>query len=181
MTDGRLFTVVGPSGAGKDTLLLAVAARLPRLRRVRRVITRPATAGGEDFESVSMAGFARRRAAGEFALWWAAHGFHYGIPRAVDAWLALGEDVIFNGSRAVLGSAVARYPNLRVLHVTASPAVLAERLARRGRETSAEIAERLARSDFILPDGLDVTMIRNDGKLSTAVAEMIVAIQHEAA
>ena len=71
----RLFPVVGPSGAGKDTLMAAAAAR-PGVALVRRVITRPAAAGGEDFDGVTPAEFARRRAACDFALDWQAHGPH---------------------------------------------------------------------------------------------------------
>ena len=46
MTKGQIFAVVGPSGAGKDTLMAAAARARPDLHIVRRVITRPATAGG---------------------------------------------------------------------------------------------------------------------------------------
>lgn len=44
MTTGRLFAVVGPSGAGKDTLIAAALAARPDLAIVRRVITRPVEA-----------------------------------------------------------------------------------------------------------------------------------------
>ena len=140
---GRLFAVVGPSGAGKDTLIAAAAAARPALHVVRRVITRPEAAGGEPFEGVSPTEFAARAARGAFALTWDAHGLSYGIPATIDAALAAGRDVVFNGSRAVLEQAAARYPGLAVLHVTAPVPVLAARLAARGRETAGDIAARL--------------------------------------
>ena len=63
-----VFAIVGPSGAGKDTLLAGALAARPDLVLVRRVITRPTEAGGEDFDGVTEAVFAQRLAAGDFAL-----------------------------------------------------------------------------------------------------------------
>ncbi|TCP63208.1 ribose 1,5-bisphosphokinase [Rhodovulum bhavnagarense] len=174
---GRLFAVVGPSGAGKDTLMEAVHARRPDLRLVRRVITRAVEAGGECFEPVSEAVFFQRLAAGDFALHWRAHGLFYGIPARIDDWLARGEDVVFNGSRAVLGAAAARYPELRVVHVTARPETLARRLKGRGRESAADIAARLTRADYALPEGLCIVEIANDGALAQAVEAFAAAFQ----
>jgi ribose 1,5-bisphosphokinase len=176
---GRLFAVVGPSGAGKDTLMAAAWARRPDLFLVRRVITRPSNAGGEDFDGVSETEFLEMRDAGAFSLWWQAHGLYYGIPASIDAALAEGRDVVFNGSRAVLAEAAARYPQMVVLLVTASAEVLAERLAARGRETAGDIAARLRRAGFALPLDLDVREIRNDGALEDAVAAMLSLLQPE--
>ena len=53
-----IFAVVGPSGAGKDTLIAGALERRPDLRLARRVITRPTEAGGEDFEGVTPEAFA---------------------------------------------------------------------------------------------------------------------------
>ena len=70
MMAGRVFAVVGPSGAGKDSLMAAVLAAQPELHLVRRVITRRADAGGEDFEPATAKEFDRRQAQGEFVLHW---------------------------------------------------------------------------------------------------------------
>lgn len=174
---GRIFAVVGPSGAGKDTLMAAARAARPDLCLVRRVITRPEAAGGEPFEGVTAAEFARRKAAGGFALDWQAHGLSYGIPASVRGDLAAGRTVLFNGSRRMLDDAAGVFPGLVVLHVTAAPDILAERLAARGRETAADIAGRLARGTDPFPAGLPVLEIRNDGALDTAVAAFLDALQ----
>lgn len=167
----RLFAVVGPSGAGKDTLMAAAAAR-PGVALVRRVITRPAAAGGEDFDGVTPAEFARRRAAGDFALDWQAHGMSYGIPRA----LPDAPVVLMNLSRQVLDRAAAVFPGLGVLNVTARPEVLAARLAARGREDATDIAARLGRDAPLAPCGSAVTTIDNSGPLADAAAAFLAAI-----
>ena len=64
-----LFLVVGPSGAGKDTLLDGARAALAtddRFVFARRAITRPAEAGGEIYDAITGEEFARRRDAGGF-------------------------------------------------------------------------------------------------------------------
>lgn len=174
---GRLFAVVGPSGAGKDTLMAAAAQRLPSVKLARRVITRPSSAGGEDFQGVSEDIFLEMQNAGAFALHWRAHGLMYGVPATIEADLAGGHDVLFNGSRGILLQAVARYPALRVLHVTARPAILAERLQARGRESAADITARLKRASYSLPEGLDVVTIDNSGALEASVAALYDALQ----
>lgn len=120
-------------------------------------------------------------AAGGFALHWNAHGLRYGIPAAIDADLEEGRDVIFNGSRAVLPLAHKVYPTLAILHVTATPATLAGRLAARGRESAEEIEKRLARANYDIAPDLPVREIRNDGALEAAVAAFLAALQPESA
>lgn len=176
---GRLFAVVGPSGAGKDTLMEAALSARPDLHLVRRVITRPTAAGGEVFEGVTLDEFQRRQQAGAFALSWQAHGLSYGIHTDIRDQLAAGQDVLFNSSRAVLAEAQQQFTGLIVLHITASIPVLAARLAARGRETAAQIEQRLQRADHALPPGLNVRVIRNDGALADAVAQVLAALQPE--
>jgi ribose 1,5-bisphosphokinase PhnN len=156
-TGGLLCLVVGPSGAGKDTLMERARAELaPRGRHlfVRRVITRQADAGGEDHEPETVAGFQARAAAGDFLLHWQAHGLCYGIPATVAAARRDGMTVVANVSRAVL----------------------AERLAARGRETPEDIRRRLARARAEMPAGPDVVVVDNGGALDDAVAAFVRAI-----
>ena len=66
---GRLFLIVGPSGAGKDTLLRHAAAALgrnPDIVFVRRIVTRPPSAA-EDHHSVSPDEFLAAARHGAFA------------------------------------------------------------------------------------------------------------------
>ncbi|MFN3972422.1 MAG: phosphonate metabolism protein/1,5-bisphosphokinase (PRPP-forming) PhnN [Gemmobacter sp.] len=178
---GRVFAVVGPSGAGKDTLIAAAQAARPGLHVVRRVITRLEETGGEPFEGVGEAEFATRAARGDFCLHWQAHGLSYGIPAsALDA-IAQGRDVVFNGSRAMLVEAWDAFPNLTVILVTAPIHVLAERLAARGRETTGDIAARLARARYEVPPGIPVRVVENGGALEVAVAAFLAALEPDRA
>jgi ribose 1,5-bisphosphokinase len=169
-----IFAVVGPSGAGKDTLIRGALATRPDLRLLRRVITRPTEAGGEDHEGISAQDFRLRQQRGEFALYWDAHGLSYGIPKAQ---LDAPGDVIFNGSRAALPQASRTFPDLRVILVTAPVEALAARLARRGRESEAEIRARLTRASFSLPPGIEAAVVVNDGTHETGIARLLAALQ----
>lgn len=169
----QLVAVVGPSGAGKDTLMEAACAVRPDIRAARRVITRPASAGGEDFDGVTPGDFARMEAEGAFALQWEAHGLRYAIPKSALEGEGL---VLFNASRAVLAQAAERWPDLVVLLVTAPPEVLAARLAGRGREDSADQARRIARAGFALPEGLNLRRICNDGAQDLGVQRFLDAL-----
>lgn len=184
MAEGRLILVVGPSGAGKDSLIEAAMAQLAQDQRFhfpKREVTRPSDAGGEDHIAVSEQDFAARQAAGGYALAWGAHGLHYGIPIAVIDLLANGDTVVINTSRTVIETARATYRNLRIIYVTAPIAILAQRIAARGRESAEDVAQRLARAGMSLPSGDDVVTITNDGSLERASAALIAALTDEPA
>ena len=179
MRPGRLIAVVGPSGVGKDSVMQALAAASARLVLARRVIDRPADAGGEDHVAATPEAFDALVAEGALALWWRAHGQRYGIPRAVREDLAEGRDVLANLSRAELGRAAEIFPRFRVLHLTATPATLRARLAARGREDAAGIEARLARPAPPLPPGLPVIEIANDGPLDRTVATALARLDDD--
>jgi phosphonate metabolism protein PhnN/1,5-bisphosphokinase (PRPP-forming) len=168
-----LVLVVGPSGAGKDTLMgraRQVLAGDPRLRFVRRTITRPPDPDGENHVSVSFEEFT----AMDHALMWEAHGLRYGIPADIEDDLARGMTVVANVSRAVIAAACARFP-ARVVEITAPPSILAVRLAVRGREDAADVARRLSRA-VALPPGVVVRRVMNDGPLEEGVARFLAAL-----
>ncbi len=175
-----LILVVGPSGAGKDTLMERAREGLAgdaRFRFVRREITRAAGAGGEDHIAVSPEVFAARRAAGGYALAWEAHGLGYGIPADIAGDLEAGLVVVANVSRGVLVEASRRFA-ARVLEITAPVEVLARRLASRGRESEADVAARLARA-VALPAGLDVVRVVNDGAVEVGVERVLAVLIEE--
>ena len=173
---GRMIAVVGPSGVGKDSVMQALVAARPGLRSVRRVITRPADPGTEDFDPVDEVEFAHRIAAGAFVLEWRAHGLSYGVPATLRDDLAAGRDMLVNLSRGVLEQAARAFPGMVVLRLSASPEVLAARLQGRGREAAADIAVRLARGGAMMPAAVPVVDLCNDGPLADTVARALVAL-----
>ncbi|MEM9435754.1 MAG: phosphonate metabolism protein/1,5-bisphosphokinase (PRPP-forming) PhnN [Pseudomonadota bacterium] len=167
---GRLIAVVGPSGVGKDSVMVGLSETLPNATLVRRVITRPPDAGGEDYDSVIEQEFDELVANGAFCIHWRAHGLAYGIPRTVQYQLSQGKDCLVNFSRKALSHAARLFPNFVVLNINASPETLARRLAGRGRESAEEIARRLSESAKSLPIGMDVRHVSNDGPLGETIA-----------
>ncbi|MEH6718729.1 MAG: phosphonate metabolism protein/1,5-bisphosphokinase (PRPP-forming) PhnN [Aurantimonas endophytica] len=145
---GTFVAVVGPSGAGKDTLLAMAAEALanePDVVFARRIVTRDAIAELEDHAVMSRADFAEAEASGAFCLSWHAHGLAYGLPACLDDALATGKTVVANISRRTLADAATRFARLAIVEITAPKAVLVARVAARGRETPDEVAARIAR------------------------------------
>ena len=171
---GCLIYIMGPSGAGKDTLIDYARARIDPAAVIfaHRFITRPAGAGGENHITLSEREFAARRDAGLFALTWKSHGLWYGIGVEVDAWLARGLAVVVSGSRAAWPMAQARYSNLRGLAVDAPAEIRAARLVARGREDERAVRARLER-EIALPPGERLQLIYNDGPVAAAGEQFV--------
>lgn len=169
---GAMIVVVGPSGAGKDSVIDYAMARLKttsvEVELVRRVITRAQDAGGEDHEAISTDAFRACAERGAFAVHWEAHGLHYGIPAACHAKLEEGRTLVANGSRAVLDRFREAFPRVAVVNIVASPEVIAARLIARARESEAEIRRRLDRQVPDIDGDPHLTTIDNSGPLEEA-------------
>ena len=172
---GSFIYVVGPSGAGKDSLISAARERLSPESFVfaRRTITRRAGTPGEDHDSCTPEEFARREAAGEFLITWHAHSLQYGLPSRLLDELAAGRSVIANGSRNMIATLAARVPSLLVVEVTAPAHILHERLHGRGRETTDDVANRLQRKVKPYPDGVQVVRVVNDQSLEIGITRFM--------
>jgi ribose 1,5-bisphosphokinase len=158
---GRLVLVVGPSGAGKDTLLgLAKAACADDSNIVfpRRVITREASTS-EDNEEVSVGTFHEALGRGDFAMHWEAHGHRYALWRAIDDDIRAGRTVVANVSRTVISAMRGAYADVVVVLVTAPPNVLAERIAVRARGSDGRLDQRLNRTVEDASAAPDVTIV----------------------
>lgn len=169
---GALVLVVGPSGAGKDSLIAGARTRLAAAEAFvfpRREITRPRDAGGEDHLPVEESQFHARRVLGGYLLSWGALGSWYGVPADTLVDLQAGRTVVVNASRTVLDEARARFRNLRIVSVNADDDTLRARLAGRAREDALQIDRRLERARAFRVDGEGVIPFRNDGDLDEAV------------
>lgn len=166
----RLVYVVGPSGAGKDSLLQWLVQHPPahtRLHLARRTVTRPAAPGVDGDEAVDAPGFAALLQASAFAMHWSANGLQYGIREKEFAALATGGWVLVSGSRAHLPLARQSHPGLSAVHVHASADALRRRLGARQRESSTEVEARLRRAlAFDAP--ADAFCLTNDEDLESA-------------
>jgi ribose 1,5-bisphosphokinase len=172
---GILVAVIGPSGAGKDSVIAAARSRLqdmPQISFVRRLITRPADPS-EPYESVSPADFHRMQSNGGFALSWHANGLGYALPLSIEQDLARGHVMVANLSREAVPQARGRFPSMVVVHITASVDTLRQRIAARGRETDEERELRIQRSAKLEGAVKADALISNDGLLEEAVSRFV--------
>jgi guanylate kinase len=178
MSPGPLIIVSGPSGSGKSTLIRRVLDDPPYpLRLAVSATTRPPRPGEEDgkhYHFISAEEFQRRLDAGEFLEHYRVHGHHeYGTPRAeVDPWRERGYGVIldidvhgFEQVRRVHPDCVSIFVDLPRWEM------YEERLRRRGTETEAGIARRLAtaRRELERQGEYEHVVINDD--LNTAAAQ----------
>jgi ribose 1,5-bisphosphokinase len=158
---GLLVYVVGPSGAGKDSLLEAAQrhfaagsrpARYSSVHFARRYITRPSGAGHEDHIALTPKEFLARSQCGDFVMEWHRHGLDYGIGREILSILEQGGMLVMNGSRSYASEAIASIAPLLIVEVTVRSEVLRHRLELRGRESRDAIEARLGQATLRIPD-----------------------------
>ena len=162
---GALVVVVGPSGAGKDTLIgLAhtLCADDPRILFPLRIVTRQPSAA-EHHDSIAPVAFDDAIGQGAFAFWWEAHGLKYALPATIDAQITRGHTVVCNVSRGILSAVRSRYAHVTVVLVTAPQEVLAARLGARGREGGGAVSERMARAAPYIKELAPDVVIENIG------------------
>jgi len=178
---GRLFYIMGASGAGKDTLLRGCresAGDGPAPLVAHRYITRKPDGGTESHIWLSDAEFEQRVAMGAFAMHWSANGFRYGIGREIDQWLAQGGQVLVNGSRGYLDEARSHYGSTLIpVLISVNPDRLQRRLMLRGRECAEDIEARIRRArELEQQRPSDCLVIDNNGNPEKAVSRLLTMI-----
>lgn len=173
----NLIYIMGPSGAGKDSLLNSLHQEMASLGQAlplimaQRTITRSHHQSNENHEAIDEASFESLLQSNAFALNWFANGLHYGIRHEQLAPMSKGSWIMVNGSRAYLEQAKLRFPGLTVLHITAPVDVLRSRLLARGRENEKDIEARLSRSQSLESNPQDLYVI-NDGRLEDSLTKL---------
>ncbi len=183
MTAGGLVYLMGPSGAGKDSLLAALRREaVEGLLVAHRYITRPATDSSENHVALSKAEFDSRCRGGLFAMNWMAHNHDYALGVEIDLWLDLGFAVVVNGSREYLPVAREKYrQELVPVCLRVAPETLRTRLQRRGRENAREIERRLLRASAYQRDlPPDCRFLDNDGALDDTVTALLALLREQA-
>jgi ribose 1,5-bisphosphokinase len=176
---GHLFLIVGPSGAGKDSLLdLAKVhfAMNPNIIFPQRYITRSGDAGGEDHIEVDEEEFEQLKQTGQFAFSWGAHDLKYAIPLSINTALEKGCNVVVNVSRGVIEYVRENYDHVSVISIVVNQDELSRRLTQRGRENTFEIINRLDRAKKFSVHGNDVIEIDNSGDIEVATEMLIKTI-----
>lgn len=174
--NGWFVAIVGPSGAGKDTIINAVHKLIGENSRflfIRRTITRKA--GNEDNIGVTEAEFTQLRKQGAFSLDWFAHGIHYGLPNSIKSAIGNGKIVIANISRELVGQANQLFGRVFVVEINAPIEILRKRLVNREREDTAHIEERLERAaiPINLPKQVDYRYIDNSQDVNVAAKTLL--------
>ncbi|MDF9441967.1 MAG: guanylate kinase [Lysobacteraceae bacterium SCN 69-123] len=174
---GTLYIVAAPSGAGKSSLVNATLARDAQIALSISFTSRamrPGEVDGRHYHFVSAAEFERMIAAGDFFEYARVHGDWKGTARqSVEPQLAAGKDVLleidWQGARQVR----AKVPDaVSVFILPPSKQALDDRMRKRGQDSEAVMAQRLAaaREEMQHYDEFDYVIVNE--VFDTAVDEM---------
>jgi guanylate kinase len=171
---GNLFVVAAPSGAGKSSLVKALLELDSRLVvSISHTTRRPRgqEQEGREYHFIDEATFRAMVAAGRFFEWAEVHGNCYGTSReAIEARIAGGEDVVLEIDWQGALQIKKLFANAVLIFILPpSWDELAQRLTRRGEDSSDVIATRLANArhevaqarhfDFVIINALFETAV----------------------
>ncbi len=174
---GTLYIVAAPSGAGKSSIVNAVLARDPNISLSISFTSRaprPGERHAEHYHFIEAAAFEEMVAAGDFFEHALVHGDWKGTARqSVEPQLSAGRDVLleidWQGARQVR----AKIPDaVSVFILPPSRAALEERMRKRGQDSEAVIAQRLAAAREEMSHYGEFDYVIVNEVFETAVAEM---------
>lgn len=174
---GTLYIVAAPSGAGKSSIVNAVLARDPNISLSISFTSRqprPGERHAEHYHFIDAAEFEAMVAAGDFFEHALVHGDWKGTARqSVEPQLNAGRDVLleidWQGARQVRS----KIPDaVSVFILPPSRAALEERMRKRGQDSEAVIAQRLAAAREEMSHYGEFDYVIVNEVFETAVAEM---------
>ena len=174
---GTLYIVAAPSGAGKSSIVNATLARDAQIALSISFTSRamrPGEENGKHYHFVSAAAFEEMIAAGDFFEHALVHGDWKGTARqSVEPQLAAGKDVLleidWQGARQVR----AKVPDaVSVFILPPSKQALDERMRKRGQDSEAVMAQRLAAAREEMSHYGEFDYVIVNEVFETAVAEM---------
>ena len=151
-TEGLLFVVSAPSGAGKTSLCRAITDSLENLTHSISYATRrprPDELDGRDYYFVGQERFKEMIDAGDFAEWAEVHSNLYGTSRRVlDDMMTKGIDVILDIDTQGAKQIKTKYHDAAVFVFIMPPSldILEERLRNRNSDHEDEIKKRMRRA-----------------------------------
>ena len=174
---GTLYIVAAPSGAGKSSIVNAVLARDPNISLSISFTSRaprPGERHAEHYHFIEAAAFEAMVAAGDFFEHALVHGDWKGTARqSVEPQLSAGRDVLleidWQGARQVRS----KIPDaVSVFILPPSRAALEERMRKRGQDSEAVMAQRLAAAREEMSHYGEFDYVIVNEVFETAVAEM---------
>ena len=171
---GILFVLSGPSGTGKGTVCKAVLDREDALTLSVSATTREKRKGevdGETYHYVTKDDFESMIDKGEMLEYATYNGNYYGTPKAsIDELLNDGRDVMLEIEPQGALQVKKLFPEAVLMFlVPPSMSELKNRLITRGRETDAEIAERIANAKWELLQADKYTVLIENDSLDECV------------
>lgn len=181
-SQGHLFILSAPSGAGKTTLVKAVLDRFSDMLFSVSYTTREPRNGeedGVDYCFISRDLFKKNIKDGKWAEWAKVHGNYYGTSAdLIDTGLAAGRNILLDIDVQGTMQLLRRYPDsITIFIMPPSMDTLRKRLKLRGTDRQADIERRLvnARKEMAQKD-LYRHVVVND-RLPEAVAELLSIIE----
>lgn len=182
MRKGHLFIVSGPSGAGKGTVVEALASRVPDLWVSVSATTRAPRDGeheGQHYFFLTGEEFDRRQRGGELLEWANVHGNRYGTLRGpVERRIRAGMQVVLEIDPQGAMQVKQAMPGSVLVFVRAPTwDELRRRLEGRGSETPEQVATRLrnAQGEMQFAGDYDHVVINDD--VSRAADELAAIIE----
>ena len=174
---GTLYIVAAPSGAGKSSIVNAVLARDPNISLSISFTSRPARPGerhAEHYHFVSASEFEAMVENGDFFEHARVHGDWKGTARqSVEPQLAAGKDVLLEIDWQGAQQGRAKVPGaVSVFILPPSRQALEDRMRKRGQDSEAVIAQRMAAAREEMSHFAEFDYVIVNEVFDTAVAEM---------